>query len=116
MTNEKKKKKHPLSLCAVGNSLFEAGPQQKTVDSFQISHQREVESDHRHHHAAVYTAQRNRATQNLKRHKMSYESSVFDEPHPGKRFIFFFLVCAEADVSAYVFPRYPDATVKHPCA
>lgn len=49
--------------------------------------------------------------------KKTQESSVFDEVHPEREtFIFFFLVCAEADVFAYVFRRYPDATVKQPCA
>lgn len=105
--------------------MFKVGLQvrQKTSDS-SVSDQHGLKSDHYSHGLAqadllfdtTRRAQRDCVAENLKRHKMSYDSTVSDEPYPGKRFIFFFLVCAIADVSAYVFLRYPDATVKHSCA
>lgn len=40
--------------------------------------------------------------------------TVRDYDH-GKSVTLLFLVCAAADVSAYVLLRYPDATAKHSC-
>lgn len=93
---------------------------QKTSDSY-ISDQRGLKSDHYTHvvtHADLLstlfdTTQGDCVAENLTQRKMSYESTVSDEPYPGRRFIFFFLVCTVADVLAYVFLRYPDAAAKH---